>query len=303
MAGPVLLEKISRSWKQSPMHFAQGVNTGLSAALWVNNEVSTIEVNAEPVVSQNIVCLKMATFSADYWRDGRLTYSGPSTAGDISIVTAGSQPRAVMRGSFVCLHFYVPDDFLKGALVQEGHAISSSNLEIIDPKRVYDPIVERIGREVIGEMRADLPLSRLRLDALGLDLAVQMIRKYSTGGISKKLPAGPIRGGLSPWQLRRCIDMLSDDLAQDHSLSTLAAGVGLSPFHFARSFKLSSGVPPHVFLTRLRMEKAKMLLTDTDMAVTDIAFEIGYESSQALSRVFKKMFNCSPTEFRRDRWT
>lgn len=301
MANPGLLETITRSWKQDPEHYAQGQTTGLSAALWSNSQNSTIEVNAHPVADQNIVCLKLASFSADYWRDGKATYSGPSTVGDVSIVTAGSQPRAVMRGKFSCLHFYVPNDFLKDTLIKEGLSLSAQNLEIVDPKRIYDPIIERIGRDIICEMRSDLPLSRLRMDALGLDLAIQIIRKYSAESMTKILPGELAKGGLSPRKMRRCVDMLTADLSQEHSLSTLAAEVGLSPFHFARSFKLSVGAPPHAYLTQLRMQKAKSLLSDTEMSVTDIAFEIGYESSQALSRAFRKMFHCSPMQFRRDR--
>lgn len=72
----------------------------------------------------------------------------------------------------------------------------------------------------------------------------------------------------------------------------------LSPFHFARMFKQSSGVPPRVYLTRLRLEKACELLEMTDRPVTEIAHDVGYSSNQVLARVFLKHRHMSPTDYR-----
>lgn len=89
-------------------------------------------------------------------------------------------------------------------------------------------------------------------------------------------------------------------LAEDISLVELAAEVKLSPFHFARMFKQSVGVPPRVFLTQLRVDKACELLRYSDLPVTEIAFEVGYSSSQVLARVFLKHRNTTPTDYRRE---
>lgn len=88
-------------------------------------------------------------------------------------------------------------------------------------------------------------------------------------------------------------------LAEDISLDELAAEARLSPFHFARMFKESVGVPPRVHLTRLRMEKACDLLKNTNLSITEIALEVGYSSNQVLARVFFKHHQMSPSEYRR----
>nr|WP_230980500.1 AraC family transcriptional regulator [Oryzicola mucosus] len=64
-------------------------------------------------------------------------------------------------------------------------------------------------------------------------------------------------------------------------------------------FKQSVGVPPRVYLTRLRMERTCELLETTDMSVTEIAQEVGYSSNQVLARVFIKHQRMSPTDYRR----
>jgi AraC family transcriptional regulator len=64
-------------------------------------------------------------------------------------------------------------------------------------------------------------------------------------------------------------------------------------------FKQSVGVPPRIYLTRLRVEKACELLEQTDLPITAIALEVGYSSNQVLARVFLKHMRLSPSDYRR----
>jgi AraC family transcriptional regulator len=112
-------------------------------------------------------------------------------------------------------------------------------------------------------------------------------------------PFKPAKGGLAPWAERRCLDLMRARFSEDISLDELAAEARLSSFHFARMFKRSLGVPPRVYLTRLRLEKACELLEQTDLPVTEIALEVGYSSNQVLARIFLKHRQMSPTDYRR----
>lgn len=134
--------------------------------------------------------------------------------------------------------------------------------------------------------------SRLLARAAGFEILAELCR---LGGAS----LASAKGGLAPWAERRCIELMHARLSEDISLDELAAEAQLSPFHFARMFKQSLGVPPRVYLTRLRMEKASELLEQTDLPITDIAFEVGYSSNQVLARVFGKHASLSPSDYRR----
>ncbi len=134
--------------------------------------------------------------------------------------------------------------------------------------------------------------SRLLAQAAGCEILAELCR---LGGA----PFTPAKGGLAPWAERRCLELLRARLSEDVSLDELAAEARLSPFHFARMFKQSVGVPPRVYLTRLRIEKACELLAQTDLPVTEIAQEVGYSSNQVLARVFVKHQRMSPTDYRR----
>lgn len=134
--------------------------------------------------------------------------------------------------------------------------------------------------------------SRLLAQAAGCEILAELCHLAGS-------PLASARGGLAPWAERRCIDLMQARLADDIGLDELAAEARLSPFHFARMFKQSVGVPPRAYLMRLRVEKACTLMETTDLSVTDIAHEVGYSSNQVLARVFVKHQRMSPTDYRR----
>jgi transcriptional regulator GlxA family with amidase domain len=78
----------------------------------------------------------------------------------------------------------------------------------------------------------------------------------------------------------------------------LARVSGVSEAHFARSFKEAFGVPPHRYLLTRRIERAQTLLRDTDLSITDIAFQTGWSSLGTFGRTFRDITGVSPRETR-----
>lgn len=85
---------------------------------------------------------------------------------------------------------------------------------------------------------------------------------------------------------------------EEWTVERLASVSGVSPAHFARSFKDAFGVPPHRYLLTRRIERAKALLRDTDMAIIDIAFQTGWTSLGTFGRVFRDITGETPTRLR-----
>lgn len=78
----------------------------------------------------------------------------------------------------------------------------------------------------------------------------------------------------------------------------LARVSGVSEAHFARSFKDAFGVPPHRYLLTRRVERATALLRDTDLSITEIAFQTGWGSLGTFGRTFRDVLGESPGAFR-----
>ena len=85
---------------------------------------------------------------------------------------------------------------------------------------------------------------------------------------------------------------------EEWSVRRLARVSGVSETHFARSFKDAFGLPPHRYLLTRRIERATALLRDTDIPITEIAFQTGWSSMGTFGRTFRDVTGESPSEFR-----
>lgn len=132
-------------------------------------------------------------------------------------------------------------------------------------------------------------------EALGAVLAHELVRLNGNA----PAPSTSASGGLAAWQQKRVAEFIEENLANDVSIAAMAELIGLSPFHFSRSFKRSFGVPPHHYHAKRRIERAKLLLADKDASVTRIAVDVGFSATSAFSGVFRRITGETPTAYRR----
>src|ERR1041384_3358200 len=107
--------------------------------------------------------------------------------------------------------------------------------------------------------------------------------------------------GQDPLLLRRLLRAKDRMDAASHEggpIARLASVSGASQAHFARSFKEAFGLPPHRYLLTRRIERATALLRDTDLPITDIAFQTGWNSLGTFGRTFRDVTGESPGELR-----
>jgi len=101
-------------------------------------------------------------------------------------------------------------------------------------------------------------------------------------------------------RIERVIGFLNDKVHQTPSLEDLAGIAAISPFHFHRVYRAVTGETPSGTVRRLRLAKACALLRDTQKQVTDIAFEVGYDSSQSFAKALKDVTGSSASELKAD---
>lgn len=92
--------------------------------------------------------------------------------------------------------------------------------------------------------------------------------------------------------------IIEESIGEPLNLQTIAAGACLSPYHLHRLFTRVFGETPHSYAVRRRMDRARRLLSQTDMPVTEICFESGFQSLGSFSTLFRKQNGCSPQQFR-----
>lgn len=109
--------------------------------------------------------------------------------------------------------------------------------------------------------------------------------------------AVPRGAGVEPRAVALAREILSSRLAEPPSLEELAAEVGLSPFHFARTFRRATGMPPHAWLKQQRLDQARALLK-AGCAPAGVAAQLGYADQSHLTRQFKQAYGVGPGEYR-----
>jgi len=226
-------------------------------------------------------------------QDGK-THTGLYRHGEMLITPANTPLFVQWEGNENCLQIQLPDTFLK-RVAEETLGKDGDRLTLVPTFQSRNQQLEAIANLVLVEAQQHQPGGALYLDSLANVLAVQLLRHHGTTAAQLQR----YQGGLPTYQLNQVLDYIDARLAEDIKLSDLAELLGMSPFHFGRMFKQSTGISPHQYVIQQRIEQAKRLLKNSDQAIIDIALECGFNSHSHLSKQFRQVTGLTPREFRR----
>lgn len=105
-----------------------------------------------------------------------------------------------------------------------------------------------------------------------------------------------------PANIMKVIYFMNEHFSEKLSIADMAKEAGLSRFHFCRIFRKYTGMSPKKFLCRLRLERAKILLRDSERTVSDVAADVGFEDISNFIRYFKKYTGYTPTVYKKRNW-
>ena len=134
----------------------------------------------------------------------------------------------------------------------------------------------------------------LYADSLIQTLTLHLLKNYSNA----KSITENTNGGLSGYKLNRVKDFINANLEEDLSLADLAAVADLSQFHFARSFRKSTGQTPQQFVTEQRIERAKQLLAKDDLPIVEVGLQTGFKNQSHFTTLFRKYTKFTPKTWR-----
>lgn len=145
------------------------------------------------------------------------------------------------------------------------------------------------------ELRHGCPAGDVYFFDLCRTLVHYLARRYSS---AVENPGHTMPEGLPPNRLRTVLEFIHRQLNGELSLSNMATRVQMSPQHFANLFRKSTGLAPHQYVQRERLETARRLLVETNRPIADIAFEVGFASQSHFTDVFHKMLGTPPSRYR-----
>ncbi|QXQ07395.1 AraC family transcriptional regulator [Sphingosinicellaceae bacterium] len=213
--------------------------------------------------------------------------------GALSIVPAGAAFDWHTEGPIEFAHIYLAPSLLNRVCLEELDRDNAA-LCLEDRLGFRDPLLQTLFLELLEEIAGTTSASRLYVDTLLHSLQLRLLRSYANA------PSAPLRQrhSIAPYRLRRVLDFMEANLAEDVALTDLAAAAGASPFHFSRAFATATGMPPYRYLLIRRTQRAKHLLSTGDGSMGDVARECGFNSAAQFSRMFKLITGTSPLKFR-----
>jgi AraC family transcriptional regulator len=207
----------------------------------------------------------------------------------VSIIPAGQPHQVAWRRAADVTVFLLTPVFVG----EVAHQWSMGRVHLIEEYAALDPLIWYLGREVRAELRRHRGLDTTYLESV----AVVLVRHVLTTYASSPWPTGE-SSALPRYKLRHAIEFIRENIHKDISFHDIAAHLKMSAFHFARMFKHSTGHSPHQYIVRSRVNRAKKLLAETKLPITDVAFEVGYKTQSHFTTSFSRLVGVTPAAFR-----
>jgi AraC family transcriptional regulator len=216
------------------------------------------------------------------------------SAGDVALINIGQNHAA--RGSEVEFVSIGIGAVLVNELVAEIGLTRTTADIVFRASVVRDQTISRTACAIATEISEDRLGHDEMLDALVRLLVIHLLRSHLTVRMSDKIELS--RAGPVDRRLRRAIEFMHDNFGRELALEEIASAAYLSEYHFARLFKQITRVTPHVYLANLRLERARKLLVETALPISEIASMVGYQSQSHFSKMFKSVAGITPRAYR-----
>ena len=213
--------------------------------------------------------------------------------GGVFIMPGGVEFDVRLEGLLDTVHFY-----LHRSIVDEiaEEFDNGDTIRIVPRLGKRDPLLEQVALSLREQLHDASSATALYVDYLARAAAARLVHDHSSAAYRRTIPAR--KAGLTERQLRRATDFIEANLEYDPSLADLAATVGLSPVYFARQFRMATGLAPHQYLLRVRVDRARRMLSNSDQPIAAIALECGFCHQEHLTRVFRKHCGTTPAAYR-----
>ena len=235
-----------------------------------------------------VICL--GDCQGKYKLDGKW-HQEQYSVGDIVIFPAGELfPRFRIDRPTPLLEIFLAPDTLINAAAETV----PSKIKLSSHFKLRDPLIQQMGLALKAELEMGGVDSKLYADSMATALSIHLMRRYA----SRTPQIKEYREGLPPYKLEQVIEYIRVNLEQDLTLTRLANLVQISPHYFAGLFKKSTGLTPHQYVTKCRLEQAKILLRRSHLPIIQICYQVGFQNQSHFTRLFRQHFQITPKAYR-----
>ena len=225
--------------------------------------------------------------------DGEKLKSSSMSPGLFNFIPAHRELEALWQAEIELLSIYLPPTLLERTVIENSDR-DFSKIELIDRLAIRDPFLEQLAYAFKAELKAGQISDRLYLESLQTMLCAHLLRHHC----STEIVTTKVSGGLSSSKLRQVIDYIQSNLERDLSLAQLANVAHVSSHHFGKLFKQSIGLTPHQYVLKCRIERAKKLLSDRKLTLTEISLATGFCHQSHFTNAFRRCTTLTPRQYR-----
>lgn len=269
------------------LHNAVALNSGIQLAAWSNKR---------DTITQYCDHHTLSLYVADGYESYHKTSAGWKNGGGpdrFCLMPKESESSWDIRDDLSFVHLYCTDAHLR----EVGEKIwdkSPYGFTLDENLFGDDEKITALYRHFILGCDWGQKANQLTLSSASTLLLTHLVQHYSN--VQWRLPT--VTGGLSSFTLRNVLSYIEENLSAALTLADLATQASLSEYHFARMFRQSMQMAPHQYVMQRRMDKARRLVTSTQLPLTEIALACGFSSASHFSNRFRSVMGMTPSQLR-----
>jgi AraC-like DNA-binding protein len=262
------------------------------ATRWHGDSERAQEFGAETPTDCHVVKIVLRNMNIRFRVSGRTVHDGITTPGTVHVTEPAVPVRCLFRGPYDVLHLHVPNNLIaECARDMTGHPVPALCSKGVPSK---DITVDSLGRALLEADRVGGSFGHLYADCISIAIVARLLASANRLATTER----PKVGELARWRLKRAIDYIEAQLDKPVSLADVASSAGLTRMHFAAQFRAATGLRPHEYLLRRRIERAQEMLVRTGMSLVDVALSVGFQTQAHFTSVFKRYVGQPPRAWR-----
>lgn len=267
----------------------------VTATRWQSMKDETRHVRVQTPDNFHFMCIGLRRMDIRLSVSGRTVHDGVLTPGMIQVTRPGVTAECVFRGAYDELHLHISNDLVAECASKAPERCN--HLFMADDAPFRDQVIERLGLTLLTAGELGGTFGPIYADSLSIAIVSRLLAsRAAVSAAERSSPSGLVR-----WRLKRALDYIEAHLGEPIGLAEIAAATGLTRMHFAAQFRAATGLRPHEYLLRRRVECAQQRLLSPNAAVIDVAVELGFQTQAHFTNVFKRFVGQPPHAWRQTR--